>query len=155
MTRKKQAPVPVMVAGIAIIALRFLGVLLLFWELGPSELGGWMASSVREWDAMLVLLLSLLVIGVEIRCGLAVLAGADWGRWGYVACQCLVTLYMLLASFSEYFPTIFHIPGDDNLAVLRQLLLQRIPDLLVIALLFLPRRSRRFFTPPSDRRRRR
>lgn len=144
--RKKYAPVPVMVAGIAIIALRFLGILLLAWELGPSELGGWIESSVREWDSMLILLLSLLVIGMEIRCGLAVLAGANWGRWGYVACQCLVTLYMLFASLSEYFPSIFHISGDDNVAVLHQLLLQRIPDLLVIALLFLPRRSRRFFT---------
>ncbi|QTF10734.1 YbjO family protein [Brenneria izadpanahii] len=134
-----------MVAGIAIIAIRFLGVLLVVWELGLSELGGWIASSIQTWDSSLILLLSLIIVYTEIRCGLAVLAGANWGRWGYVICQCLVVLYMLLASVSEYFPAIFHISGDNHIAVLHQLLLQKIPDLLVIALLFLPRRSRRFF----------
>ncbi|MDX5626509.1 MULTISPECIES: YbjO family protein [unclassified Brenneria] len=150
-----------MVAGIAIIALRVVGILLLAWELGLSELGGWIASSVQQWDSALILLLSLAVIGTEIRCGLAVLAGANWGRWGYVICQCLVAFYMLLASLSEHFPAIFHISGDNHLAVLHQLLLQQIPDLLVVILLFLPRRSRRFFTRlipetrPSGRRKRR
>ncbi|MCG8708982.1 DUF2593 family protein [Brenneria sp. 4F2] len=137
-----------MVAGIAIIALRFLGILLLVWELGLDELGGWIAISVQAWDSTVILLLSLLVIGLEIRCGLAVLTGANWGRWGYVICQCLVMLYMLLASLGDYFPSIFSIPADSNAVVLHQLLLQHIPDLLVIALLFFPRRSRRFFTHP-------
>ncbi|WP_246856740.1 YbjO family protein [Brenneria corticis] len=144
--RKAYAPVPVMVAGIAIIATRLLGVLLLAWELGLSELGGWIGSSAQSWDATLVLLLSLVIVCAEVRCGFAVLTGANWGRWGYVICQCLVALYMLLASVSEYFPAIFHISGDSHTAVLHQLLLQKIPDLLVIFLLFFPRRSRRFFT---------
>ncbi|RLM27300.1 hypothetical protein BIY29_03515 [Brenneria alni] len=144
--RKAYAPVPIMVAGIAIIATRFVGVLLLVWELGLSGLGDWVGSSAQSWESTLVLLLSMVIVCAEIRCGFAVLTGANWGRWGYVACQCLVVLYMLLASVSEYFPAIFHISGENNAAVLHQLLLQKIPDLLVIFLLFFPRRSRRFFT---------
>ncbi|MBJ7220490.1 MULTISPECIES: YbjO family protein [unclassified Brenneria] len=144
--QKAYAPVPVMVAGIAIIATRFLGVLLLVWELGLSGLGDWIGSSAQSWDSTLIFLLSLVVVCAEVRCGFAVLTGANWGRWGYVICQCLVVPYMLLASVSDYFPAIFHITGDDHVAVLHQLLLQKIPDLLVIVLLFLPRRSRRFFT---------
>ncbi|ATA26953.1 hypothetical protein BIY26_00575 [Brenneria goodwinii] len=144
--RKTYTPVPVMVAGIAIIAIRFLGILLLVWELGLSELGGWIESSIQAWDSTVILLLSMTMVYTEIRCGVAVLAGANWGRWGYVICQCLVVSYMLIASVSEYFPAIFHISGDNHVAVLHQLLLQKIPDLLVIVLLFLPRRSRRFFT---------
>ncbi|MFC3395901.1 YbjO family protein [Brenneria rubrifaciens] len=143
--RNIYAPVPVMVAGIAIIATRFLGILLLIWELGPSELGGWIGTNAESWDSTLVLLLSLVIVCIEIRCGFAVLSGIGWGRWGYVVCQCLVTLYLLLASLSEFLPAIFHISGDDNTAVLHQLMLQKIPDFLVIVLLFLPRRSKRFF----------
>ncbi|PWC18664.1 DUF2593 domain-containing protein [Brenneria roseae subsp. roseae] len=143
--RKVYAPVPVMVAGIAIIATRFLGILLLIWELGPSGLGGWIGNSAEAWDSTLVLLLSLIIICIEIRCGFVVLSGDNWGRWGYVLCQCLVTLYLLFASLSEFLPAIFHISGENNTAVLHQLMLQKIPDFLVIVLLFLPRRSKRFF----------
>lgn len=143
--RKVYAPVPVMVAGIAIIATRVLGILLLVWELGFSDLSGWIGSNAEAWDSTLVLLLSLVVVGVEIRCGFAVLAGVNWGRWGYVACQAVVVCYLLLASLSEFIPAIFHISGENNAAVLHQILLQKIPDLLVIVLLFLPRRSKRFF----------
>ncbi|ACX87741.1 DUF2593 family protein [Pectobacterium parmentieri] len=143
--RKVYAPVPVMVAGIAIIATRLLGIVLLVWELGLSDLSGWIGSTSEAWDSTLVVLLALVIVGVEIRCGFAVLAGANWGRWGYVACQGLVVCYLLLASLSEFMPAIFHISGENNAAVLHQLLLQKIPDLLVMALLFLPRRSKRFF----------
>lgn len=143
--RKVYAPVPVMVAGTAIIATRFLGVLLLIWELGPSDLGGWIGLSAEAWDSTLVLLLSFIIVCIEIRCGFAVLAGVNWGRWGYIVCQCLVTLYLLLASMSEFLPSIFHISGENNTAVLHQLLIQKIPDLLVIVLLFFPHRSKRFF----------
>ncbi|TCV09160.1 uncharacterized protein DUF2593 [Samsonia erythrinae] len=143
--RKVYAPVPVMVAGIAIIATRLLGMVLLVWELGLSDLSGWIGSSARAWDSTLVLLLSLVIVGVEIRCGFAVLAGSNRGRWGYVACQAVVASYLLLASLSEFMPAIFHISGENNAAVLHQLLLQKIPDLLVMVLLFLPRRSKRFF----------
>nr|WP_113868283.1 YbjO family protein [Brenneria salicis]NMN91344.1 uncharacterized protein DUF2593 [Brenneria salicis ATCC 15712 = DSM 30166]RBP60004.1 uncharacterized protein DUF2593 [Brenneria salicis ATCC 15712 = DSM 30166]RLM29941.1 hypothetical protein BHG07_13305 [Brenneria salicis ATCC 15712 = DSM 30166] len=142
---KVYAPVPVMVAGIAIIATRFLGVLLLIWELGPSGVGNWLGGSAEAWDSTLVVLLSFIIICTEIRCGFAVLSGANWGRWGYIICQCLVTLYLLFASLSEFLPSIFHISGDDNTSVLHQLMLQKIPDFLVIVLLFLPRRSKRFF----------
>lgn len=143
--RKVFAPVPVMVAGIAIIATRLLGILLPVWELGLSDFIDWVGSNAEAWDSTLVLLLSFVVVGVEIRCGFAVLAGLNWGRWGYVACQVVVVCYLLLASFSELMPAIFHISGENNAAVLHQILLQKIPDLLVIILLFLPRRSKRFF----------
>ncbi|SLM62961.1 MULTISPECIES: YbjO family protein [Dickeya] len=141
------APVAVMVAGSAIIATRCLSVMLTISELGISGFGGWLSSSARQWDSTLVLLAALLVLCVEIRCGFAVLSGVNWGRWCFLLTQCLVTVYMLLASLLEFLPPVFHVSGDGAGEVLNQLFMQRLPDFLLILLLFIPRRSQRFFMP--------
>ncbi|MFP9229292.1 hypothetical protein A0E43_12090 [Pectobacterium cacticida] len=145
--RNVYAPVPVMVAGIAIIATRFLGLALLTWELGFNGLSVWINSNTYAWDSTLIVLLSLVIIGVEVRCGFAVLTGLNWGRWGYVGCQIVAVSYLLLTSRGAALPAIFHISGESSLAILHQILLQKVPDLLVMVLLFLPRRSKRFFQP--------
>ncbi|WP_315707704.1 YbjO family protein [Brenneria uluponensis] len=139
------APVAVMVAGTAIIATRCVSVFLIVGELGLSGLLGWLRHSAETWDSTLILLAAVLVICVEIRCGFAVLAGINWGRWCYLACQCLVTLLMAIALLADVLPPIFHFHGDGHAAMLNQLLLQKVPDFLVILLLFIPRRSQRFF----------
>ncbi|WP_258570115.1 YbjO family protein [Dickeya zeae] len=140
------APVAVMVAGWAIIATRCLGIVLTISELGWSGFGGWLSSSARQWDSTLVLLAALVVVCLEIRCGFAVLSGLNWGRWCFLITQCLVTVYMLTASLVEFLPPIFHVSGDGIGEILHHLLMQRLPDFLLILLLFLPRRSQRFFT---------
>lgn len=134
-----------MVAGIGIIAIRILGIFLLIGELGLASLGGWIGSSAQAWDSTLVLLAALVIVCVEVRCGVAVLSGLNWGRWCYAGCQGVVTLYMMLASFCHFLPDIFHISGETPMEILRHLAAQQLPDILVLALLFLPRRSRRFF----------
>lgn len=144
-TRSGHAPVAVTVAGIGIISICVLSVFLLMGDLGLNSLGGWIGSSAEAWDSTLVLLAALLLICVEVRCGVAILYGQNWGRWGYVACQALVTLYMLMASFWGFLPDIFHISGETRWEIFHQLLMQKLPEAMVIVLLFAPRRSRRFF----------
>ncbi|WP_459623219.1 YbjO family protein [Dickeya oryzae] len=56
---------------------------------------------------------------------------------------------MLTASLVEFLPPIFHVSGDGVGEILHHLLMQRLPDFLLILLLFLPRRSQRFFYSPS------
>ncbi|WP_192456864.1 YbjO family protein [Musicola keenii] len=149
MRRSAFAPVAVMVAGIAIITTRCLRILLMVGELGVSEFVDWLSNSAREWDTTLVLLGALVIVSLEIRCGFAVLSGINWGRWCFLAAECLVTVYMLMASMVDFLPPVFHIGGGTTGEILNNLLLQQLPDALLILLLFVPRRSQRFFAQPS------
>ncbi|KAA9001383.1 DUF2593 family protein [Affinibrenneria salicis] len=134
-----------MVAGTAIVATRLLGLFLLASELGVDGLRIWLLGATASWDTTLVLLTAVCLIGAEIRCGFAVIRGLNWGRWGYVACQLAASLYLLLVSLGVVALDLFQIDGDSGAQVVHQLVLQKIPDVLVVLLLFLPRRSRRFF----------
>lgn len=139
------APVAVTVAGIGIIATCVLSLVMLLWDLGLSSFGGWIGSSAESWDSTLVLLAALVILCFEVRCGVAVIAGKNWGRWGYLLAQGAISGYMLLASFSDFLPDIFHFSGETSWDVLHQFATQRLPDVLVIFLLFVPHRSRRYF----------
>ena len=139
------APVAVMVAGIGIIATCVLSFLMLIQDLGLSSLGGWIGSSAESWDSTLVLLSAVLIVCIEVRCGVATLTGLNWGRWGFVICQGVVSLYMVMASFWDFLPDIFHISGESRWEILHHLVVQKLPDIMVIVLLFVPHRSRRFF----------
>lgn len=67
------------------------------------------------------------------------------GRWGYVVCQCIVVLYLLLATIGSVFPEVFTVEGETSGQILHVLILQKIPDVVILALLFVPTASRRFF----------
>jgi len=71
--------------------------------------------------------------------------GSNAGRWGYVATQIVVLLYMLMASVGWIYPEIFSIPGENNAQIIHHTLLQKLPDVLVLLLLFVPASSRAFF----------
>ncbi|WP_304168742.1 YbjO family protein [Lonsdalea britannica] len=142
---RRGTPVAVMVAGTGIIATRCVGLALVIGELGLDGFGGWLSDSAEQWDTTLLMLAAWLLFCLEVRCGFAVLYGRDWGRWCYLACQCLTVLYILIASVANVLPPIFYLSAEDEMGVLQQLLEHKAADVVMLLLLFVPRRSQRFF----------
>ena len=138
-------PVPVLIAGSAIIATRCLSVLLLANELGYEELANFIHRSAQAWDSTLIFIASQLIFFIELRCAIALLRGTNWGRWGYVLTQVIVVLYMLVASLGWVYPEIFSLSGETNAEIVHTLILQKFPDVVVLILLFVPASSRKFF----------
>ncbi|MGK3123553.1 YbjO family protein [Candidatus Pantoea formicae] len=138
-------PAPVMVAGIAIIATRCLSVLMLANELGFEEIANFVHRSAQTWDSTLIFIASQLIFLFELRCAFTLMRGSNRGRWGYVTTQVIVLIYMLMASVGWIYPEIFSIPGESNAQIVHHTLLQKVPDLMVLLLLFVPATSRAFF----------
>ena len=138
-------PAPVMVAGIAIIATRCLSVLMLANELGYDEIANFVHRSAQAWDSTLIFIASQLIFLFELRCAFTLLRGSNSGRWGYVVAQIIVLGYMLMASIGWIYPEIFSIPGETNAQIIHHTLMQKVPDALVLLLLFVPASSRAFF----------
>lgn len=139
------APVAVMVAGIAIIATRCLSVLMLVNELGYDEMANFVHRSAQAWDSTLIFIASQLIFLFELRCAFTLMRGSNRGRWGYVATQVIVLIYMLMASVGWIYPEIFSISGETNAQIVHHTLLQKVPDVMVLLLLFVPASSRAFF----------
>ncbi|CAI1521932.1 Inner membrane protein ybjO [Serratia quinivorans] len=139
------APVPVMVAGTAMVAIKCISVLLLLGELGGDGAQEFVSTSAQAWDSTLIFLAGLLLLCLQISCGFAVMRGRNWGRWGYVACQCLVVGYLLLATIGSFLPEVFTVEGETSSQILHVLILQKIPDVVILALLFVPATSRHYF----------
>ncbi|WP_019106177.1 YbjO family protein [Pantoea ananatis] len=139
------APVPVTVAGVAIIATRCLSVLMLANELVYTELANFVHRSAQSWDSTLIFIASQVIFLFELRCAFTLMRGSNRGRWGFVAAQIVVLLYMLMASTGGIYPEIYSIAGENNLQIIHRTLLQKLPDLMVLLLLFLPASSRAFF----------
>ncbi|WP_058973360.1 YbjO family protein [Type-D symbiont of Plautia stali] len=139
------APVAVMVAGIAIIATRCLSVLMLANELGYDEIANFVHRSAQAWDSTLIFIASQLIFLFELRCAFTLMRGSNRGRWGYVATQVIVLAYMLMASVGWIYPEIFSISGETNAQIVHHTLLQKVPDVMVLLLLFVPASSRAFF----------
>ncbi|OWS76394.1 hypothetical protein CBW22_07990 [Pantoea sp. VS1] len=138
-------PVPVTIAGSAIIATRCISVLMLANELGYDEIANFVHRSAQAWDSTLIFIASQLIFLFELRCAFTLMRGSNAGRWGYVATQIVVLLYMLMASVGWIYPEIFSIPGENNAQIIHHTLLQKLPDVLVLLLLFMPASSRAFF----------
>lgn len=143
--QQQSAPVPVVIAASALIAIKCIGLLLLFNNLGMEGVGGLISNSVLAWDTTLVFLLSMVLLAIQIGCGPAVLRGRNWGRWGYVCCQILVAVYLLLASLGWIEQQMFILPGETDSEVMWQLALEKLPDVIILSLLFVPASSRHFF----------
>ncbi|CNG40840.1 YbjO family protein [Yersinia enterocolitica] len=142
-------PVPVLIAGIAIIATRFVGVILLVATLGWGGTGSFIYESLQSWDSGLIFIASILILLLEMVCGVAVCLRQNWARWCYVACQLLVVVYLLMASLDWLVldVDVFRIEGDTGAEILHSLLLQKIPDVVILGLLFFP--WYRYFRSPK------
>lgn len=140
-----EAPVAVSVAGIAIIVTRCLSVLMLANELGYAEIVNFVHRSAQAWDSTFIFIASQLIFLFELRCAFTLMRGSNRGRWGYVGTQVIVLFYMLMASMGWIYPEIFSISGESNAQIIHHTLLQKLPDVIVLMLLFLPVSSRIFF----------
>ncbi|MFD1802971.1 YbjO family protein [Mixta tenebrionis] len=143
--RRQQAPVPVTIAGQAIVATRCISLLLLVNELGYDGVADLVHRSAQSWDSTLILIISQLIFCIELRCALTLMRGSRRGRWGYALTQAVVVLYMCAASVGGVYAEIFSISGANRFEILHSLMMHKVPDLLVLALLFLPASSRQFF----------
>ncbi|SPW26047.1 Inner membrane protein ybjO [Edwardsiella tarda] len=139
------APVPVLIAGTALIGVRLASVVLLCVALGPSGIATFLGEALHSWQTILLLVASLALWVIELGCGLALMLGKPLSRWIYLGCQLLVVGYMWWASLGWFHPELFRVPGDDGGQILQVLLGQKLPDLLILALLFIPSASRRYF----------
>ncbi len=138
-------PVAVLVAGIAVIATRVLGVALQVHDLGLAEVMSFVYRSAQAWNSTLIFIASQLIFFFELRCAVAMMRGKNWGRWGFVISQTTVLIYMFCASMGWIYPELFSVSGENNLQIIHLLISQKLPDLLIILLLFMPDSSRGFF----------
>ena len=138
-------PAWVQVAALAIIMIRCLDVLMIFNTLGLRGLGDFIHRSAQTWNLTLVFLASLMLVFIEIYCAFSLVKGRNWARLIYLSTQVIATVYLWAASLGYGYPELFSIPGESKREILRTLFMQKLPDMLVLSLLFIPAASRRFF----------
>lgn len=138
-------PTLVYIAAIAIVTTRCVDLLMVFNMLGLRGSIAFIHRSVQTWSLTLVFLSSIVLLCVEFRCAFAIIKGRNWARWVYLLAQIIATSYLWAASLGWGYPELFSIPGGSKREILHSLFLQKTPDILVLALLFLPAQSRRFF----------
>jgi len=138
-------PTLVQIAAFAIILIRGLDLLMILNLLGLHGLESFVLRSVQTWSLTLVFLASLVLVFVEIWCAFSLIKGRNPARWIYLATQIIATGYLWSASLGYGYPELFSIAGESKREIFRSLVMQKLPDLLVLMLLFLPSASRRFF----------
>ncbi|MEM0653016.1 YbjO family protein [Klebsiella huaxiensis] len=138
-------PALVQVAAFAIILIRGLDLLMILNQLGVQGIEEFVHRSVQTWALTLVFLSSLVLVFVEIWCAFSLVKGRNWARWLYLLTQVIVIGYLWAASLGYGYPELFSIAGESKREIFRSLVLQKLPDLLVLAILFVPTPCRRFF----------
>ncbi|QIU88117.1 YbjO family protein [Yokenella regensburgei] len=138
-------PAIVQVAALAIILIRALDLIMIFNLLGVRGAGEFIHRSVQTWSLTLVFLSSLVLVFVEIWCAFSLIKGRNWARWIYLMTQVIAAGYLWAASLGYGYPELFSIAGSSKREILRSLMMQKLPDMLVLFLLFVPAASRRFF----------
>ncbi|WP_051051043.1 YbjO family protein [Pseudocitrobacter corydidari] len=138
-------PALVQVAALAIILIRCLDLLMIFNLLGLRGILDFIHRSVQTWNLTLVFLASLMLVFVEIWCAFSVVKGRNWARWLYLLTQVIAASYLWAASLGYGYPELFSIAGESKREIFRSLVMQKMPDMLVLFLLFVPAHSRRFF----------
>jgi hypothetical protein len=134
-----------MIGASAIVATRCLEFILLFDAMGVAGVVDFVQASAESWVNCFILLASLLIVWIECHASYAMMRGRNWGRWAFVGCQAVVVSYMLLASFEWFGPKIFRFETETQGQFLHALLMQKVPDMVVLLLLFAPQSSRQFF----------
>lgn len=134
-----------MIGASAIVATRCLEFILLFDAMGVAGVVDFVQASAESWVNCFILLASLLIVWIECHASYAMMRGRNWGRWAFVGCQAVVVSYMLLASFEWFGPKIFRFETETQGQFLYALLMQKVPDMVVLLLLFAPQSSRQFF----------
>ncbi len=138
-------PALVQVAALAIILIRCLDLLMIFNLLGVRGVNEFVHRSVQTWSLTLVFFASLMLVFTEIYCAFSLVKGKSWARWIYLLTQIVATGYLWAASLGYGYPELFSIAGETKGEIFHSLVMQKLPDMLVLFLLFVPAASRRFF----------
>ena len=138
-------PTFVLIAAIGIVTTRCLDLVLLCNMLGYAGLTEFLYRSMQTWALRLIFFASLILLAVELCCAAAIIRGRNWGRWVFLGTQVIAAGYLWAASLGFGYPELFSIAGETQQEILRSLVIQKIPDLLVLFLLFVPSRARLFF----------
>ncbi|MCS3462238.1 hypothetical protein M2374_000321 [Citrobacter sp. JUb117] len=125
--------------------IRGLDLLMIFNTLGVSGTMAFIQRSVQTWNLTLVFLSSLILVFIEIYCAFSLVKGRNWARWIYLFTQVVASGYLWAASLGYGYPELFSIAGESKREIFRTLVMQKLPDMLVLLLLFVPASSRRFF----------
>lgn len=133
------------VAALAIIMIRGLDLLMIFNTLGVSGTMAFIQRSVQTSNLTLVFLSSLILVFIEIYCAFSLVKGRNWARWIYLFTRVVASGYLWAASLGYGYPELFSIAGESKREIFRTLVMQKLPDMLVLLLLFVPASSRRFF----------
>jgi len=118
---------------------------MLFNLMGMRGVADFVHRSVQTWSLTLVFLASLVLLCVEFRCAFVIMQGRNWGRWVYLATQVIAASYLGAASLGFGYPELFSISGETPRDIFTSLMMQKLPDMLVLLLLFMPAVSRRYF----------
>ncbi len=138
-------PALVQVAALAIIMIRCLDLLMILNTLGARGIGEFIHRSVQTWNLTTVFLGSLMLVFIEIYCAFSLVKGRNWARWIYMLTQIIAASYLWAASLGYGYPELFSIAGGSKREIFQSLVMQKLPDMLVLCLLFIPASSRRFF----------
>lgn len=138
-------PALVQVAAFAIILIRGLDLLMILNLLGLQGLNEFIHRSVQTWNLTLVFLGSLALVFIEIWCAFSLVKGRNWSALDLSAdadYRCRLPVGGVAGlRVSE----LFSIPGESKREIFHSLVMQKLPDLLVLTLLFVPANCRRFF----------
>nr|WP_318382201.1 YbjO family protein [uncultured Enterobacter sp.] len=138
-------PALVQVAAIAIITTRCVDLVMLFNLLGLRGVVDFVHRSAQTWSLTLIFFGSLVLLFIEFLCAFSLVKGRNWARWLYLLSQIVATGYLWAASLGYGYPELFSIAGESKREIAHSLFMQKLPDLLVIFLMYVPAPSRRFF----------
>lgn len=138
-------PAPVIAAVIAILATRLFNLLMVILHPDGNHSAELLFRLSPLPGYLLIFIGAVLLFLFEIGCALALLRGSLWGRRGFIGCQCLLVVLMLPALWGAGIAVIPGVDIQDIQQLGRHILLQKLPDSLIILMLCHPASSRRFF----------
>ena len=86
-----------------------------------------------------------MLVFIEIWCAFSLVKGRRWARWLYLLTQITAASYFWAASLGMVIRSCSAFPGESKREIFHSLMLQKLPDMLILMLLFVPSTSRRFF----------
>ncbi|MBS2140847.1 DUF2593 family protein, partial [Escherichia coli] len=112
---------------------------------GGGVWGGVFTGRIRPGVLRGVFLGGLVVVFIEVGWCFPLGKGRGGGRWLFLLQKITAASYLWAASLGYGYPELFSIPGESKREIFHSLMLQKLPDMLILMLLFVPSTSRRFF----------
>lgn len=138
-------PALVQVAALAIIMIRCLDLLMIFNTLGFRGTSEFIHRSVQTSNLTLVFLGSLVLLFIEIYCAFSLVKATELGTLDLSVDPDYRQRLSVGCFAGLRIPRTIQYCGESRREILHTLVMQKLPDMLVLLLLFVPASSRRFF----------